>query len=391
MSQLPSPAANASITKNGDGTLIFNAVNTFRGLNIAAGTVVLTKASAISSAGGNIQLGSKTTNPPDASLLSTVAVANSVDVRNTGSADTVLTIGATLTAPSGFTFSGNVNLYNNIHFTSNATIIQLIASGVIQNGPTNVISSNVVKSGPGYVALSGNNTYVGQTIASSGILVAGAAVSANQSQLTTSAYSAGATTIALDSVAGLSVGEAIGGPGVPLYLSVSTPSDTISAIDPVANTVTLSRPIDSTFTAGAPVGTPLYFGTANPFGLSTSPILLGDASTTATGSSAAVFELSNKVLARDITVTNNPTTGTYYIGSRYSSTHRRDFRTDYARSTSDFNSRIWWNSAFHRQNRFGQRADGPDVWQHQHRNDVRQFRILIQHEQRLADLTGRDR
>jgi autotransporter-associated beta strand protein len=322
-----SPNQNSGLEKLGDGTLVLGATNTYAGQTLVFGGTLMENVAPQATTSGNIQLGTNS-NPANAMIiLSTAATttqASGIDVRNTGSTSTQLTIGPSATA--GVTYNGDVNLYNNVQLSGNlANSNQIIFSGDIQTGPSGVLSSNVTKVGNGWVAPTGHSTYYGTTTVSNGILAVGTASGANVAGTTAATYTAGSTTLQLSSVAGLTVGQAVAGPGVPISVTVNTGSspvapadlDTITAINTTTNTVTLSRAIDPTFTSTAPVGTTIYFGTSNPLGLSTSSILVGDSNTTLNNSSPVLFT-TTVAIARPITVTNNPTSGVDYLGSRQS-------------------------------------------------------------------------
>jgi fibronectin-binding autotransporter adhesin len=302
-----------NFAKNGDGTLtISNASNSYKGSTIINdGTLITNTATSIPVAGGNIELGAISGSANANLLANTGTIANNIDVR-AGSTGT-LTIGE-IPGGNAPTFSGILNLYNNVTLSgasggaANPVTGAGVFSGIIQTAPT-VASSNVTIRGTGFTYLStAPSTYRGTTTVSSGILMYGAVTGANTALTTVGTTSSGSMTVQLNSVAGLATGQAVSGLGVPLATSTAT-EDTISGIN--GNTVTLTQPFSSTLGAG----TTLDFGTANPLGLSTTPIVLGDANTQANNSIAGLFAKSLFTFSRPITVSSFPTTGGYYLGT----------------------------------------------------------------------------
>ncbi|EBB7292258.1 AIDA autotransporter-like protein ShdA, partial [Salmonella enterica] len=159
-----------SLIKQGAGTLILNAENTYTGgTTISGGTLVATNVEALGS--GDVT--------DDATLeLNTGgtfdnAISGSGQVVKSG--DDVLTLsgansysGGTLIS-DGTLVASNVEALGTGDVTDNATL-ELNTGGTFDNAISG--SGNVVKSGDGTLTLSGSNTYTGGTLISGGTLVA---------------------------------------------------------------------------------------------------------------------------------------------------------------------------------------------------------------------------
>ncbi|ENS3478772.1 autotransporter-associated beta strand repeat-containing protein [Salmonella enterica] len=159
-----------SLIKQGAGTLILNAENTYTGgTTISGGTLVATNVEALGS--GDVT--------DDATLeLNTGgtfdnAISGSGQVVKSG--DETLTLSGTNTYSGGTLISGGTLVASNVEalgtgdVTNDATL-ELNTSGTFDN----VISGSgqVVKSGDDTLTLSGSNTYTGGTLISGGTLVA---------------------------------------------------------------------------------------------------------------------------------------------------------------------------------------------------------------------------
>ncbi|EDQ3451408.1 autotransporter outer membrane beta-barrel domain-containing protein [Salmonella enterica subsp. enterica serovar Larochelle] len=153
-----------SLIKQGAGTLILNAENTYTGgTTISGGTLVATNVDALGS--GDVT--------DDATLeLNTGgtfdnAISGSGQVVKSG--DDVLTLSGANSYSGGTLIASNVEALGTGDVTNNATL-ELNTSGDFDNAISG--SGKVEKSGDGALTLSGSNTYTGGTLISGGTLVA---------------------------------------------------------------------------------------------------------------------------------------------------------------------------------------------------------------------------
>ncbi|EAR2105840.1 autotransporter outer membrane beta-barrel domain-containing protein [Salmonella enterica subsp. enterica] len=159
-----------SLIKQGAGTLILNAENTYTGgTTISGGTLVATNVDALGT--GDVT--------DDATLeLNTGgtfdnAISGSGQVVKSG--DETLTLSGTNTYSGGTLISGGTLVASNVEAlgtgdVTNDAVLELNTSGDFDNALSG--SGQVEKSGDGTLTLSGSNTYTGGTLISSGTLVA---------------------------------------------------------------------------------------------------------------------------------------------------------------------------------------------------------------------------
>ncbi|EPU2643068.1 autotransporter-associated beta strand repeat-containing protein [Salmonella enterica subsp. enterica] len=159
-----------SLIKQGAGTLILNAENTYTGgTTISGGTLVATNVDALGS--GDVT--------DDATLeLNTGgtfdnAISGSGQVVKSG--DETLTLSGTNTYSGGTLISGGTLVASNVEAlgtgdVTNDAVLELNTSGDFDNAISG--SGQVEKSGDGTLTLSGSNTYTGGTLISGGTLVA---------------------------------------------------------------------------------------------------------------------------------------------------------------------------------------------------------------------------
>ncbi|EHI7776407.1 autotransporter outer membrane beta-barrel domain-containing protein [Salmonella enterica] len=159
-----------SLIKQGAGTLIMNAENTYTGgTTISGGTLVATNVDALGT--GDVT--------DDATLeLNTGgtfdnAISGSGQVVKSG--DETLTLSGTNTYSGGTLISGGTLVASNVEAlgtgdVTNDAVLELNTSGDFDNALSG--SGQVEKSGDGTLTLSGSNTYTGGTLISSGTLVA---------------------------------------------------------------------------------------------------------------------------------------------------------------------------------------------------------------------------
>ncbi|EAX8291555.1 autotransporter outer membrane beta-barrel domain-containing protein [Salmonella enterica] len=159
-----------SLIKQGAGTLILNAENTYTGgTTISGGTLVATNVDALGT--GDVT--------DDATLeLNTGgtfdnAISGSGQVVKSG--DETLTLSGTNTYSGGTLISGGTLVASNVEAlgtgdVTNDAVLELNTSGDFDNALSG--SGQVEKSGDGTLTLSGSNTYTGGTLISGGTLVA---------------------------------------------------------------------------------------------------------------------------------------------------------------------------------------------------------------------------
>ncbi|EEP0392359.1 autotransporter outer membrane beta-barrel domain-containing protein [Salmonella enterica subsp. enterica] len=159
-----------SLIKQGAGTLILNAENTYTGgTTISGGTLVATNVDALGT--GDVT--------DDATLeLNTGgtfdnAISGSGQVVKSG--DETLTLSGTNTYSGGTLISGGTLVASNVEAlgtgdVTNDAVLELNTGGTFDNAISG--SGQVVKSGDDALTLSGSNTYTGGTIISGGTLVA---------------------------------------------------------------------------------------------------------------------------------------------------------------------------------------------------------------------------
>ncbi|EBR2640755.1 autotransporter-associated beta strand repeat-containing protein [Salmonella enterica] len=159
-----------SLIKQGAGTLILNAENTYTGgTTISGGTLVATNVEALGS--GDVT--------DDATLeLNTGgtfdnAISGSGQVVKSG--DETLTLSGSNTYTGGTLISGGTLVASNVEAlgsgdVTNDAVLELNTGGDFDNAISG--SGQVVKSGDGTLTLSGSNTYTGGTTISSGTLIA---------------------------------------------------------------------------------------------------------------------------------------------------------------------------------------------------------------------------
>ncbi|EAQ2891987.1 AIDA autotransporter-like protein ShdA, partial [Salmonella enterica] len=159
-----------SLIKQGAGTLILNAENTYTGgTTISGGTLVATNVDALGS--GDVT--------DDATLeLNTGgtfdnAISGSGQVVKSG--DETLTLSGTNTYSGGTLISGGTLVASNVEAlgtgdVTNDAVLELNTGGTFDNAISG--SGQVVKSGDKMLTLSGSNTYTGGTLISGGTLVA---------------------------------------------------------------------------------------------------------------------------------------------------------------------------------------------------------------------------
>ncbi|EPS4686958.1 autotransporter-associated beta strand repeat-containing protein [Salmonella enterica subsp. enterica] len=159
-----------SLIKQGAGTLILNAENTYTGgTTISGGTLVATNVDALGS--GDVT--------DDATLELNTGGTFSNTISGSGqvvkSGDKTLTLSGSNTYTGGTTISDGTLVASNVEAlgtgdVTNDAVLELNTSGDFDNAISG--SGQVEKSGDGTLTLSGSNTYTGGTLISGGTLVA---------------------------------------------------------------------------------------------------------------------------------------------------------------------------------------------------------------------------
>ena len=144
-------AGSMQLTKKGTGTLTIKCSNAYTGGTVVeSGTLTVGHADAlgtgkVSLKGGTLDLGSQ-------------SVENAVEVQGDATMNGASSYLGGLTLTSGALTGGQINLAQTLELRSGSIANQLVGS------------SGVLKLGEGKVTLSGNNTYTGKTVLSSGTL-----------------------------------------------------------------------------------------------------------------------------------------------------------------------------------------------------------------------------
>ncbi|EAT5341564.1 autotransporter-associated beta strand repeat-containing protein [Salmonella enterica subsp. enterica serovar Corvallis] len=155
-----------SLIKQGAGTLILNAENTYTGgTTISGGTLVATNVDALGTDDATLELNTGGTFDN--------AISGSGQVVKSG--DETLTLSGTNTYSGGTLISGGTLVASNVEAlgtgdVTNDAVLELNTSGDFDNALSG--SGQVEKSGDGTLTLSGSNTYTGGTLISGGTLVA---------------------------------------------------------------------------------------------------------------------------------------------------------------------------------------------------------------------------
>ncbi|EDW2339213.1 AIDA autotransporter-like protein ShdA, partial [Salmonella enterica subsp. enterica] len=159
-----------SLIKQGAGTLILNAENTYTGgTTISGGTLVATNVDALGT--GDVT--------DDATLELNTGGTFDNAISGSGlvvkSGDETLTLSGTNTYSGGTLISGGTLVASNVEAlgtgdVTNDAVLELNTSGDFDNALSG--SGQVEKSGDGTLTLSGSNTYTGGTLISGGTLVA---------------------------------------------------------------------------------------------------------------------------------------------------------------------------------------------------------------------------
>jgi autotransporter-associated beta strand protein len=178
-----SSTKSGGISKTGNGTVTFNAANTYTGATaIDVGTLVVTNSSALGgtangttvASGASLQLAGGITIGAEALSLSGNGTANNGALRN-NSGDNTYNGNITLAAASRISSeAGSLTVGGNVTLASNTLTVATSAGNATFSGRISGTGS-LVKDGAGTQVLSGNNTYTGTTTVNSGTLQASSA------------------------------------------------------------------------------------------------------------------------------------------------------------------------------------------------------------------------
>jgi fibronectin-binding autotransporter adhesin len=343
---LQGTATRINLTKAAGGTQILSGNNTYNGLTtVSAGALRVSHNNAL----GAVNAGTTVSSGGALELIGNITISDTLTVSGTGVSNggAIRNMGGDNTIVPPVTSFANSRINSNagtLIFASTATynaatrdILFGGAGNITYSAPINITTHSLTKDGTGVLILGGNNSYTGATTISAGTIrlqhVRGIPPLSALTVSTSATFDINGFSPIIGSLAATPSSAVItsSSPG-DLLLTVGTLNTSTAYAGSIQNgsatsislrkigtgTLTLSN-TSSSYSGTTVISngnlslTGAVAATGNsPIGTNTSGVILGDTGTTAINASP-ILAINSITIARNVTVADQPTTGTYTI------------------------------------------------------------------------------